>query len=135
MANLTIVGTAATYKSAMHDLSRKKPDIVLMGLAGASDAPIRALRSQCPDARILVATAFQTGLTPSVAQEAGADICVSRAYGAPSLLPSLRKIAGTLNRPALHPMERDVSFADSPRVPPTCAADSISASERLHPAD
>lgn len=123
MANLTVVGSASSYEAAACDLAQEQPDIVLMGLAGASDAPIRWLRAQCPDARILVASAFQTGLTPSVAQAAGADICVSRAHGAPSLLPSLRKLVNVLNPSGLRPVDRDAAASDTPRMPP-CAAES-----------
>lgn len=96
MTNLSVVGSASSYEAAACDLAQNEPDLVLIGIAGASDAPIRWLRTQCPDARILAATAFQTGLTPSVARQAGADICVSRAHGAPALLPSLRKMVTLL---------------------------------------
>jgi len=103
LANLTIAGSASSYERAAPELSAVCPDIVLMGLAGANDAPIRALRSACPSSQILVASAFQTGLTPSVAQKAGADVCVSRAHGAPSLLPSLRKLVDRLEARASVP--------------------------------
>ncbi len=92
MTNLTVVGSASSYEAAACDLAQQEPDLVLIGIAGASDAPIRWLRAQCPESRVLAATAFQTGLTPSVARQAGADLCVSRAHGAPTLLPSLRKM-------------------------------------------
>jgi len=96
MTNLSVVGSASSYEAAADDLMKEDPDLVLIGIAGASDAPIRWLRAQCPRAQILAATAFQTGLTPSVARQAGADICVSRAHGAPALLPSLRKMVTML---------------------------------------
>lgn len=96
MTDLVVVGSASSYEAAACDLAQDEPDLVLIGVGGASDAPIRWLRAQCPDAQILAATAFQTGLTPSVARQAGADICVSRAHGAPALLPSLRKMVTML---------------------------------------
>jgi len=99
MNNLSIMGSASSYEDATTDLVQDQPDIVLIGTASASDAPIRWLRAQCPDARILAATAFQTGLTPSLARQAGADVCVSRADGAPALLPSLRKMVAAMKAP------------------------------------
>jgi len=99
MNNLSVMGSASSYEDAATDLVQEQPDIALIGTAGASDAPIRWLRAQCPDTSILAATAFQTGLTPSLARQAGADVCVSRADGAPALLPSLRKMVAALTAP------------------------------------
>lgn len=91
MQDLEVCGTAGSLETARPLLDTLSPDIVLLGLISNDTTPVRTLRDHCPDAKILVAAAFQTGLTVDAAQAAGADACVSRNHGAPTLLPTLRK--------------------------------------------
>jgi DNA-binding NarL/FixJ family response regulator len=91
MQDLEVCGTAGSLDTAETLLNTLSPDIVLLGLISGDTAPVRTLRARCPGAKILVAAAFQTGLTVDDAHAAGADACVSRSHGAPALLPTLRK--------------------------------------------
>lgn len=90
MQDLEVCGTAGSLETAQSLLDTLSPDIALLGLISNDTTPVRTLRAQCPETRILVAAAFQTGLTIEDARSAGADACVSRSHGAPALLPTLR---------------------------------------------
>lgn len=91
MQDLEVCGAAGSLATAKTLLDTLSPDIVLLGLISTDTTPVQTLRACCPTSKILVAAAFQTGLTADDVQDAGADACVSRSHGAPALLPTLRK--------------------------------------------
>ena len=105
-ADLLVVGEAGNGVEAIREAIANKPDLILMDLQmpqmdGAE--AIRQIRKDCPDARVLVLTAFDTDERILHAVEAGAQGYLLKGTPRDELFRAIRIVAegGSLLQPSV----------------------------------
>jgi DNA-binding NarL/FixJ family response regulator len=94
--DIAMLGAFRNAEDALHACSLSCPDVVLMDVdlpgMGGIEATTR-IKESCPDAQIIVITAFQQRSVLTEAIEAGAAGFVPKAHAADELIAVIRKVA------------------------------------------
>ena len=96
-ADMTMVAQAANAEDAIAQFRKHKPDVTLMDLRlpdqGGIEAMI-AIRTEFPDARVIMLTTFEGDVDIKRALEAGARGYVSKAEASRQLLTAIESLIG-----------------------------------------
>ena len=108
-ADMEIVAQAANAKEALQEFRRHKPDITLMDLRMPGKSGIEALidiRSEFPDARIIMLTTFDGDLDVQRSLDAGARAYLLKSTPPRELVEVVRQVhAGKVPNPRAIPAQ------------------------------
>lgn len=91
-AQMKVCGEAADGLEAIQTAKQEKPDLVLMDISMPNMNGIEAasvIRSEVPNARIVVFTMFSEEVGDSLKKAAGIDLVVAKTQGVRSLMQSI----------------------------------------------